>query len=53
MKMKTYHITFCPDPNTNNSFGINIEAETMEIALKMFILKYPNNEPIYIHNKSI
>jgi hypothetical protein len=51
--MKKYHISFYLDLTSNTTVGINIEAECMEIALKIFKEKYPYAEIIYIHNKSI
>lgn len=51
--MKKYHVCFFPELGTNLTIGINIEAESMDIALKIFKEKYPYAEISYIHNKSI
>ena len=51
--MNKFHISFFPEKDTNLTIGINIEAESMEIALKIFITKYPYAVISYIHNKSI
>lgn len=51
--MKKFHICYYPQSGVNLTIGINIEAESMEIALKIFTTKYPYSEISYIHNKSI
>jgi hypothetical protein len=51
--MKKFHISYFPQKGENLTIGINIEAESMEIALKIFITQFPYCEISYIHNKSI
>lgn len=51
--MKTFHISFYPEKGINLTFGVNIEAESIEIALAIFTKKYPYAEISYIQNKSI
>jgi hypothetical protein len=51
--MKTFHICFYLMKENNSTVGINIEAETMEIALKIFKENFPNSVINYIQNKSI
>jgi hypothetical protein len=51
--MKKYHVCFYPEKGANVTVGVNIEAESMEIALAIFRVKYPYVEICYIHNKSI
>jgi hypothetical protein len=51
--MKTFHICFYLVKDYNSTVGINIEAETIEIALKIFKEKFPMSEISYIQNKSI
>lgn len=51
--MKKFHISFYLDLTHNTTVGQNIEAESMEIALKIFKEKLPYAEIVYIHNKSI
>jgi hypothetical protein len=51
--MKKFHICYYPEKGVNLTIGINIEAESMEIALKIFTTQHPYSEISYIHNKSI
>jgi hypothetical protein len=51
--MKKFHISYFPIKGTNLTIGLNIEAESMEVALTKFQEDYPNVEISYIHNKSI
>lgn len=46
-----YHIAFYPEPASEILHCINIEAENMISALKIFYNKFPAIEPLYIHHK--
>ena len=51
--MKTFHISYFPIKGTLLTIGLNIEAESIDLALIKFQEDYPNVEISYIHNKSI
>lgn len=51
--MKTFHICFYPEKGVPLTVGVNIEAENIEIALKIFSVKYPMVEISYVQNKSV
>lgn len=49
-KLKTFHVTFYPNPAEPISSGVNIEAENMGKAYQIFKEKH-GFEPIYIIQK--
>lgn len=49
--LRLYHIVFYPDPNTMYLNCYNIEAKSMEMALKIHYKKFPGIEPLYCVHK--
>ena len=49
-ELKTFHVTYYPNPTEPISSGVNIEAENMGKAYQIFKEKH-GFEPIYIIQK--
>ena len=50
--MKNFHICYYKDQNLPLLSGWNVEAKTIEIALRLFKKEFSNYEIYYIQNKS-
>lgn len=49
--MNRYHLLYKEKPKDTHTKGKNIEADTMELALKDFNKQHKGIEPTYIENK--
>lgn len=51
--MTTFHFAFFNDPAVALLGSVNIQRETLEVALQQFRLEYPNATINYIQQKTL
>lgn len=51
--MTTFHFAFFNDPTVALLGSVNIQGETLEVALQQFRLEYPNATINYIQQKTL